>query len=437
MRFAWNDAFDDQVKVIDFEELQNYFGALCQSYGVTCKIFEVSKCYHTDETDRYIVFSIYEIPDHLDVKEIYIRNERTISLFYTDYHVEKVDANSDLLSVLASTHSYCKTADFLKRLFAEFEAPLPKVIHGDEITGLKEYNHGRNNPALSSEGKMDFRKGLQKFFEQETTKSKYKQKWRAFSRTDKYNRKSSYLKMFLDFYRRDDPIVPLELLWESNDHIRATLINEHEFVVFRKEIKQLHPDVIFSVSKIEVENGGFDKRRNKHKPVSKIKDGPFGKMITYKAYCEELEKRFVEEGYEGVLNLVPVYYETRQLYYREIDEPIIAGVLNSIRFAYAKSASFHKVYDSIHNMVSMIDVPVDDMMNFVSLASANHIPYHIDFIGRFGPPNFERLSIAYPTRDSHMMGLILERLVNEKFQYDRIETEPGKTSKSGMKIITK
>lgn len=435
LRFSWNDGFDEEAKTVDSEELQNYFGELCKSFGVTCKIFEVSKCYHTDEADRYVVFSIYEIPDDLNVKDIYIRNERTLSLFYPDYHVTKIDGNSDMLSVLTSAHGYCKTADFLRRLFDEFKAPLPKVIHGDEISGLKEYNHGRNNPALPLEGKMDFLKGLQKFFKQETTKSKYKQKWRAFSRTDKYNRRSSYLKMFWDFYRRDDPVVPLQLLLESNDHIRAGVINEHEFVVFRKEMQQRHPEVIFAVSKIEVENGGFDKRRNKHKPVSKIKDGPFGKLITYEAYCEEVNKRFADEGYESIINLIPAYYETRQLYYREIDEPIIAGVLNSIRFAYAKSASFYQVYDSIQGMVSIIDIPVDDMMNFVSMARANSILYHIDFTGRFGPPNFEKLSIAYPSRDSYMMGLILERLVNEKFQYDRIETKPEKTNCLGAKII--
>ena len=437
LRFSWVDEFDNQVKIVDSEELQNYIGELCKSYGVSCKVFETPKYYHTKETDRYVVLSIYRIPDNLSVKQIYIRNERSTWLFYLDYHVVKIDSDSDMLSVLDSAHDYCKTADFLRRLFSEFKAPLPNVIHGAEIGGLKAYNQERINPSLPLAARMDYQKGLQKFFKQETTKSKYLQKWRAFSRTDKYNRKSSYLKMFWDFYRRDDPIVPLELLMESNDHIRQSIINEHEFVVFKKEMKQRYPEVIFSVSKIEVQNEGFDKRRNKHKPISKIKDGPFGKLVTYKAYCEEREKRFAEEGYDAILNLVPAYYETRQLFYREIDEPIIAGVLNSIRFAYAKSEDLHRMYPCGLDIFNIIDIPIDDMQNFVSLARRNHILYHIDFIGRFGAPNFDRLSIAYPLMDADKMRSVVERLVNEKFQYDRIETTPEKSNKLGVKNISR
>lgn len=437
LRFSWVDEFDNQVKIIDSEELQNYIGELCKSYGVSCKIFETPKYYHTKETDRYVVFSIYRIPDNLNVQQIYMRNERSRWLFYLDYDVIKIDSNSDMLSVLDSALGYCQTADFLRRLFAEFNAPLPNVIHGAEIGGLKAYNQERNNPELPLDGRMDFLKGLQKFFKQETTKSKYLQKWRAFSRTDKYNRKSSYLKMFWDFYRRNNPIVPLELLIESNDHIRITIINEHEFVVFKKEMKQRYPEVIFSVSKIEVQNEGFDKRRNKHKPISKIKDGPFGKLVTYKAYCEEREKRFAEEGYDAILNLVPAYYETRQLFYREIDEPIIAGVLNSIRFTYAKSEDLHKIYTCGLDTVNVIDIPVADMDNFVSLAIRNRIPYHIDFIGRFGAPNFERLSIAYPLMDADKMRAVVERLVNDKFQHSRINIKSENANKWGAKIISR
>lgn len=402
-------------------KLQAYYSEVSKPYGVQCKVFTRNKYVYSDKKDRYVVFSPHKIPDDLNVKQIYVRNERSNMLFYTDYHVVKIDEDTSMLGLVASATNFCKTVEFLKKIFAEFKTPLPKVIRGDEIGGLKEFNQGRKNKDLPPEGRADFQKGLQKFFKQENSRSKYAQKWRAFSRTDKYDRKASFWKMFRDFYRRDSQIVDLNLLHETNDDLNSTLINEHEFVKFKEEMKRLHPDVLYSVSEVEVQNEGFDVKRNKNKPIDKIKRGPSGKLVTFQAYCEECEKRFATEGYPAILDLTPAYYETRQLYYKEIDEPFVASVLNSIRFAYAKSNNLQRVQVPGTDIVSYIDMPVDDMMNFVSLAKANNVSFHLDFSGRFGKANFEKLRVVYSPMQDEMMHSIVERLIKEKCEFDHIQ----------------
>lgn len=413
----------NEIVLMKSSKLQAYYGRVCAPYGVSCRVFTKTKYLFSDKKERYLVFGVNGVPEDLDVKNLYVRNERSNSLFYTDYHVVKIDEDSDMLGLVDEAVSYSKTVEFLKRLFAEFKTPLPQVIHGDEITGLREYNSGRNNVSLSIDARANFKRGLEKFFKQENTRIKYLREWRAFSRTDKYDRKASLLKMFKDFLNRDSQVVELNLLRESNDNLNTAIINEHEFVRFREEMKQRYPDVLYAVSEIEVENGGFD-RRYKDTPIHRIKSGPFGKLVTYQAYCELLEDKFATEGFGAIKDLNPAYYETRQLTYKEIDEPFVASVLNSIRFAYAKSDGLDKVRVPGTDMVSFIDMPVDDMMNFVSLAKANNVPFYLDFSGKFGQPNFEKLRVVYSPLKDAMMHNIVERIITEKCSLDHIKTTP-------------
>ena len=420
---------------IEHKKLEATYNKECRPYGVSCKAFSLSKYVYSNEKDTYLVFGSFGVPDYLNVKDIYIRNQRSNALFYTDYYVIKLDEDASPLGMVDKAVSFCKTVEFLKKLFSEFQTRLPTVIRGDEIGGLKEFNLGRNNPSLSPVARAKFQRSLKKFFKQERTRSKYLQKWRAFSRTDQFDRKASVFKMFRDFYNRNSQITELELLHETNDDLKTTLINEHEFIRFKEDMRRLYPDVLYAVSELEVQNEGFDAKNDRNKPVSKIKSGPFGKLVTYEAYCEEREKKFATKGYESIMELNPAYYETRQLTYKEIDEPFVASVLNTIRFAYAKSDELHVVKNPNIDAFSYIDLPVGDMMNFVSLAKANHVPFYLDCFGKFGKPGMDSIRIIYsPTKDK-MMGDIVRRMVDEKFQLSHIRTSLDSSSPSLDKKI--
>lgn len=400
--------------------LEAYCNGACAGYGVTCKALSLNKHTFSDKQEHYLVFGINGVPDNLNPKDIFVRNERTHTIFYPDYYVVKLDEDTSVLSLVEDAVSYCKTVKFLKDIYSEHGLPLPDKIRGDEIHGLKEYNSGRNNAALPPEARANFDKGIKKFFKQEKTRSRYLRKWRDFSRTDKFDRKASILKMFIDFSKRDSQITSLEQLHETNDDLKTALINEHEFKKFTEKMKEFYPDVLFAVSDAEIQNEGFDVKHDKNKPIHKIKSGPFGKLVTYAAFCEECEKRFADEGYDAIKDLNPSYYETRQLTYKKIDEPFVASILNSIRFAYAKSDDLQTVSIPGLDVVSYIDVPVEDMMNFVSLAKANHVPFHLDCFGRFGTPNFEKIRVVYSSSKDDMMQGIVSRMINEKFALSHI-----------------
>ena len=413
---------NDEIVLAKKSELELYYNDVCQDYGVSCKIISKNKYPFSKTKENFLVLGVNGVPADLNVKDIFIRNERTNALFYTDYFVVKIDDEASNLEVVQDAVSYCKTVEFLKKLFNEFQAPLPKVLRGSEIGALKEYNSGRNNKALSPEGRSDFHQGLKKYFKKEKSRNKFVQKWRAFVRSDKYDRKASQLKMFVDFLNRDKQFTTVDLLHETNDDLKTALINEHEYVRFKEIMQKNHPEILYHVSDIEVHNTGFDVKRNKKKPIQKIKSGPFGKLVTYEAFCKELESRFASEGYEAIKDLNPSYYETRQLTYKEIDEPYIASVLNSIRFDYAKSDSLETVRVPGIDIVSYLDVPVLDMMNFVSLAKANDVPFYLDFSGKFGTPNLEKVRVVYGAGDDDMMNGIVSRMINEKFELSHINT---------------
>lgn len=403
-------------------QLEQYYQEKCSKYRVSCRVLTRPKFPFSEEKEHYLVFGANGVPDDLNVKDIYVRNERSNNLFYTDYYVVKLNEETSPLGLVQDAVSYCKTVDFLKKLYAEHNTPLTKVIRGDEIGGLKEYNMGRNNENLSMAERAKFNAGIKRFFRQENTRSKYAQKWRAFSRTAKFDRKALLRKMFVDFHNRDSQETDLALLHETNDDLKTTIINEHELRRFKEELKRLYPDVLYAVSEKETQNEGYDKVKNGNKPIDKIPAGPFGKLITYEAYCQEVEKRFATEGYDAIKDLNPAYYETRQLTYKEIDEPFVAGVLNSIRFAYAKCNSLQSVKIPDCDIVSYIDVPVGDMMNFVSLVKANHVPFYLDFYGKFANPNFETVRVIYSPAKEPVMKDILKRMVNEKFELSHINT---------------
>lgn len=402
--------------------IENYYNEVCKGYGVSCKVLIKNKYTFSNKQEHYLAFGVNGVPEDLDVKDIYVRNERTNALFYPDYFVVKLDESTDKLSVVEAAVSYCKTVEFLKNMYSEYGLPLPKKIRGDEIHGLKEYNSGRNNPALSIDARADFERGINKFFKKEKTRNKFLIKWRDFLRTDKFDRKASQLKMIVDFFKRDSQVASIELLHETNTDLNTTIINEHEYLRFKEDIKKLYPEVLYAVSDIEVQNEGFDVKRNKNKPIHKIKAGPFGKLVTYQAFCEECEKSFATKGYEAIKDLNPSYYETRKLTYKEIDEPFVASVLNSIRFSYAKSDSLQTVSIPGINVVSYIDVPVADMMNFVSLAKANKVPFYLDCFGKFGMPNLEKIRVVYSSSKDNIMDGIVSRMVNEKFDLSHIPT---------------
>ena len=420
---------NNEIMTAEYRQLEDYYNNACSPYEVNCKILSEQKNSFSNQNEQYLVLSIYDTFNNISAKELFVRNERSEELFYTDYFVIKLNDDIGLLEMVDDATAYCKTVKFLKDLYNEFDANLPLRIRGDEIGGLKDFNSGRKNQSLSPKVRKKYQKGLKKFFRQEKTKSKYHQKWRTFMRSDKYDKTASFFEMFKQFHNRQTQVVDISLLQRTHSDLNTTLINEHEFVKFKELLQHLYPDVIYSVSNITEKNEGFD-LKYLNRPIDEIPETAYGKCVSYEMYCNEVLRRFASDGYSAVQNLHPSYYETRQLTYREIDEPFIAHALNSVRFAYAKSATLESVKNTHADLVSYVDVPVSDMMNFVSLIRANGIPVHFDFEGRFNVANFEIVRAIYNPENDAKMHDILKRMVVEKMEMSHISTSIDKKSPS-------
>lgn len=401
-------------------KLEVQFRPVCNTYGVRCKAITQSTGIYSSEKEQYLVLSLDSIPDDINARELYIRQERSNALLYTDYFVIRIDDDAYRLGLIDQIINYCQAIEFLQKLYAEYHTPLPQIIGGDEIHGLKDYYLNKGNRLLRPEDRADYAEGLKKFFEQERSKSKYRKKWIDFSRSDKFDRHAGTFKMIGDFFKRKSQITTINVLQDSCDTLKSAIINEHEFEKFKKELQRLHPEVLYAVTDVEVQNEGFDVRHNKRKPVSKIQPGPYGKLVTYRAYCEEREKGFATEGFKAIEGLTPAYYESRTLTFKHIDESIIASVLNPIRFAYTKSDSLSTIAQSEQEKLPYEDIPLNDVMYFVASAKALGIPFHFDFDGKFGPAKLDRLRAVYRPRDKDQVEALLHRMANEKSQSSHI-----------------
>lgn len=421
----------NELSVNDKRDLEVYYGNMFKKYGVSCKVIARNRYAFSQEEDIYLAFGINGVPESLDVKDICVRNERSDVLFYPDYFAVKLDRETAPLSIIEDATYYCKNAKLLKDLYAEHNLPLPSKIRLDELGALKEHNKGRNNRNLNDKVRRQFEKGLKKFFKQEKTKNGFLRKWRDFTRTDKFNKRANFFEMLDDFRKRDSQITSIEMLHKTNDDLKSVIIHEHEFERFKEEIKRIYPDVLYSVSELNVENLGYGKQKG---GIENAKEGAFGKIVSYEDFCKEREKRFAKEGYEAIQDLSYAYTETRQLTFKNVDEPFVASVLNSIRFAYAKCDSIDKVKIPGINKFSYLDLPVEDLMNFVSLAKANNIPFHIDFFGRFGEPKLEDLRIVYSPDKDGIMRDLTSRMVSEKIELSHINTSHEEAHKLDQQI---
>ena len=117
----------------------------------------------------------------------------------------------------------------------------------------------------------------------------------------------------------------------------------------------------------------------------------------------------------------PSYWEFRDIYYRAVDEPIIASVCNMMRLQYAKCNSLEEL--TRFGELSMLDIPESSFMNFVSLAKTNDLRFYIDTKGDYAVPSLDTVHVLYNTYQGEKLFGILDRL-NQDLTSDMHSSNP-------------
>lgn len=199
----------------------------------------------------------------------------------------------------------------------------------------------------------------------------------------------------------------MEQLMETNGDLRKLQMQDFEYKYFREFIAECHPEVSFAVGTKEVVNHGLTPPSARDKvPV---------RHVTWEEYAAIRKARFADEGYAALADIKPSCWNFQDIYYRAVDEPIVASVYNMITLEYAKCNPLQELMQ--FGELCMEDLPLNNFMNFVSLAKANGLRFYIDTRGDFATPSFDTIHVVYNECQKEKMASIIDRLINDKVVY--------------------
>lgn len=321
-------------------------------------------------------------------------------LFITNEFAIKAERDNGIF-VAEHLLEYCMKAEFVHTIFTEFEAEIPDKLREEELYALINFNEGRFDENMPYEVQHDYSVGLNKYFKKENKDGFFHKKWKEFYRSERYDEDASFLKNFASFLTRHENEIDLDLLMKSNSNVKTFEMQEKEYKEFAAYMKNLYPEVSYNVGKkTTVDHGQIQ-----------IPDGLEG---------------LIYNPWEGV----PSHWEFRKISYKAADEYKIAQVYNEIRLSYANDESLTHLQN--RGDVNVVGVPLIDFMNFVSLAKANNLEFHID-TGDMATPSLDTIYVVYNTFNQEKLESIFTRmLVDKTCNYHAVSPEQVKSVQSTL-----
>jgi len=388
-----------------------YIQDICFDYGLNGNIFSYMSptIPESDLNKSYLIAGVdpsirgKSLPESIDPEQVLRKINRTDKLFYPSIWVYDLSSDNDQLRATQELVEYCKKAEFVYQIYSSYNTPVPAVLRTSEVNQLMDawavIQHPNANSSVINKAKKD----LDAFFKRE--QSKGQSEWMQFFRSDRFPDTGGKLAKLKAYSHRNEQVVEMDQLLEFNHDIQKLEMQEHEYKLFRDLMTKLHPDVTYAVGKKEVVDHG----------LTEIKDAetsPFGRSVTAEEYAVIRKERFAEEGWAALSDLKMAYWEFRDVYFKDIDAPLIASVYNKIRLEYAKSDHITELM--AHGPMHLKQITIDDFMNFVSLAKANGLRFHIDNDGVYSIPSLDHVNVIFNESQIDILQGITARMLNEK-----------------------
>lgn len=375
-------------------------------YGLYGQFVEYNNGSSPVGAGKYFVIGPEPVSNKINPYKIYNKIERDTNLFYPKEFAVPVNSENYLVALDRVT-DYCRDVEFLINLYKEFDAPLPDCIRYSELAGLKNWAIGRFNEDMPDSFRIDCAKGLKTFFKNE--KSITGQEKRRFFRSSRYDEKATLLQRRADFANRASPIVRLPVLLQNTDQIGKKRVGSAEFEAFCNYIKDVYPDIIFSVSEKEVIDLGLLDlaRRNPDHPAFSRQ-----KPVTNETFRNVIKDRFATEGFACTNDIQPVYWEYYDIYYRKADEPRIITAYNDIFLRFADHDPLQNVM--LRGSVDIVTLSVDNFHYFVAYAKAAGLKFNIDHRGVMSKPSFTDIHVIYSMKDKEIVNEIINKVATDK-----------------------
>lgn len=341
-------------------------------------------------------------------EDIIRRAERNSKLFYPNLWAFDLSANGNEMKATEELVEYLKKAEFIRAIYAEHGMDPPEKIRVSEVHQLIDSREMRDNVLLDKRTREKCRKDLEWFFRREKAKG-LRRKWLDYFRSEKFPDDKGPIAKLVGYLRRSSQRTNIRQLMEVNEEVHKLQMQEHEFKLFSKFLSKVYPDVVYATSEKDIVNhGGVGNPKDTHEAI--------GRRVTGEEFAVIRKERFAEEGWEALENVKQAYWEFRDVYYKACDEPLVAAAYNSITLQYAKCDPLGDLLDPVR----MIDVPVTDFMNFVSLAKANKLRFYIDNAGDFATPSLETVHVIYSEHQGEKLQSILNRMVSDKVEFSHV-----------------
>lgn len=342
--------------------------------------------------------------------EIIRRTARNEKLFYPQIWAYDLSENVNDVQAQQAIVDYCHTAEFLVRLYDEYGAELPEKLRTSEIYPLIEYRSVLNDPDADPGVKARSRKALDTFFKREKSKSSIQKNWLNYYRSEQFPDNKGVFGRIMGFLNRKDNTMSVKRMLSVNGELHKLEMQEHEYKIFAALMKEKYPEVVFSVGQKDIVDHGLINSANKK--------NPFGRPVTGEEFAVIRKDRFAAEGFNAIAGLRPSYWEFRDVYYKAIDEPLVAGVYNQITLSYAKCNTLMEMRE--RGDLQLEKIPVTDFMNFVSLAKANNLRFYIDNDGDFANPSLDVVNVIYNGHQAGLMGDIKLRMITDKVEHSHV-----------------
>lgn len=394
---------------------------ICDEYGMNGGIFRYNPCY-LPESNRNRVYMVAgtdpalraeSLPQGLSPDAIIRRGERNKQLFYPHVWAFDLSANSNQMKATESLVEYLKRAEFLHKLYARYGQTPPEKIRLSEVHQLIDFYDMSVNVNVDARTREYHKKQLDWFFRREQSTG-FRRKWLDYFRSEHFPDEKGPLAKILGYFRQHKQRTDLRQLMEVNADVHKLTMQEHEYKLFTRFLQNAYPDVRYAVGEKEVVNhGGVNNPKGTEKAL--------GRRVTGEEYAVICKERFATEGWEALQELKPAYWEFRDVYYKACDEPMVAAAYNSVTLQFARPNALADLPEPLR----LVDIPVTDFMNFVSLAKAKGFLFHIDNVGEYAVPSLETVHVVYSTHQQDMLRDIMDRMMDDKVSYSHVlEPDP-------------
>lgn len=275
---------------------------MAAEYGLYGKLISYKAGSSALGAGTYIVVGMEPIPENALPHMVETRIKRDSELFYPKQFAIKVDKDNVAVA-LDETFEYMRDAEFIKRLYARFDAKVPYRIRTSELSGLKNWCEGIDNEEAGTEFKRRCEKGLHAFFKNEKTRQDSEK--RLFFRSSRYDEEAGLRQRMNDYKTRDSSIVRLPVLMKGYGRIGKKVVTGFDLKPFLKFMHDCFPDVLLSVSDKEVIDYGLIGVESER-----------CRYVTDSEYRGVIKKRFAEEGFACINDLQPAYFEFYNVYYK-------------------------------------------------------------------------------------------------------------------------